>query len=289
MCLDIAFKAVFTGEEDVLAKLVSSITGIDYWDLKDNLTFETNEIPISRKNEKAKRCDFILRMTNNNVINLEINANYYTGMKIKNLAYVCGLYSKATKKGKKYDDNFVTIQINLDCYKENNNKALEEYLLQEVMSHKVYTNSLSIFNLNVVKCNDIYYNCCNKENIPDYIRWGALIYTRDFDKMPNIIKDILTKEEVERIMDKIEKLQDDSLFMSELEAMEWQEWEDRSIQTEMRKKGFDDGLALGIKEGIKENTREMILAMINNNLSLETISKITNKTIEEINEIINID
>ena len=254
MCLDIAFKAVFTGEENILAKLVSSITGIDYWDLKDNLTFETNEIPISRKNEKAKRCDFILRMTNNNVINLEINANYYTGMKIKNLAYACGLYSKATKKGKKYDDNFVTIQINLDCYKENNNKALEEYLLQEVMSHKVYTNSLSIFNLNVVKCNDIYYNCCNKENIPDYIRWGALIYTRDFDKMPDIIKDILTKEEVERIMDKIKKLQDDSLFMSELEALEWQEWEDRSIQTEMRKKGFDDGLALGIKEGIKENT-----------------------------------
>ena len=107
--------------------------------------------------------------------------------------------------------------------------------------------------------------------------------------MPDIIKDILTKEEVERIMDKIKKLQDDSLFMSELEAMEWQEWEDRSIQTEMRKKGFDDGLALGIKEGIKENTRETILAMINNNLSLETISKITNKTIEEINEIINID
>ena len=53
MCYDIAFKAIFTGEENILAKLVSSITGIDYWDLKDNLIFETNELPISRKNEKA--------------------------------------------------------------------------------------------------------------------------------------------------------------------------------------------------------------------------------------------
>ena len=51
--------------------------------------------------------------------------------------------------------------------------------------------------------NDIYYNCCNKKNIPDYIRWGALIYTRDFKKIPSIAKNILTKEEVERIMDKI--------------------------------------------------------------------------------------
>ena len=54
MCYDIAFKAVFTGEENILAKLVSSITGIDYWDLKDNLIFETNEIPISKKMKKLK-------------------------------------------------------------------------------------------------------------------------------------------------------------------------------------------------------------------------------------------
>ena len=274
MCYDIAFKAIFTGEENILAKLVSSITGIDYWDLKDNLIFETNELPISRKNEKAKRCDFILRMNKNNIINLEINTSNYIGKKIKNLAYICSIYSKTTKRSEEYNDDFITFQINLDCYEKNKSKILEEYLLQEVTSHKVYTNSLSIFNLNVVKCNDIYYNCDNKEDIPDYIRWGALIYTRNFKKSPSIVKNILTKEEVEKIMDKIEKLQDDSLFMSKLEAMEWQEWEDKSIQTEIR------------NEGREQEKKEIILSMAKNNLPIETISKITNKTIKEINEII---
>ena len=278
MCYDIAFKAIFTGEENILAKLVSSITGIDYWDLKDNLIFETNELPISRKNEKTKRCDFILRMNKNNIINLEINTSNYVGKKIKNLAYICSIYSKTTKRSEEYNDDFITLQINLDCYEKNKSKILEEYLLQEVTSHKVYTNSLSIFNLNVVKCNDIYYNCDNKEDIPDYIRWGALIYTRDFKKIPSIAKNILTKEEVERIMDKIEKLQDDSLFMSKLEAMEWQEWEDKSIESEIRKESYTAGR--------EQEKKEIILSMIKNNLPIETISKITNKTIEEINEII---
>ena len=252
LCRDIAFKAVFTGEENILAKLVSSITGIDYWDLKDNLIFETNEIPISKQNEKAKRCDFILRMTNNNIINLEINSNYYTRMPIKNLSYICGLYSISTKRGEEYDDSFVAIQINLDCYEDNKNKALEEYLLQEVTSHKVYTNSLSIFNLNVVKCNDIYYNCDDEENIPDYIKWGALIYTRDFSKIPDIAKGILTKREMERIMDKIEKLNNDSLFMTEFEAMKWQERKEKCL----REDGINEGYALGLECGLAQGLED---------------------------------
>ena len=88
LCRDIVFKAVFTGEENILAKLVSNIARIDYWVLKDNLIFETNEIPIDKKNEKAKRCDFILRISNKNIINLEINTSNYTGKKIKNLANI---------------------------------------------------------------------------------------------------------------------------------------------------------------------------------------------------------
>lgn len=294
MCYDIVFKAIFTGEENILAKMISSITGINYLDLKDNLAFETNEIPISRKNEKAKRCDFILRMNNNNIINLEINTSYYKGKKIKNLAYICGLYSTSTKRKEEYDDKFFAIQINLDCYKKEENKVLEQYLLQEVTSHKTYTNNLSIFNLNVVKCNEIYYNCGNKEEITDYIKWGALIYTRDFSEIPNIARDILTEKEVKKIMSKIEKLNNDSLFMSELEAMEWQEWEDRSIMTEARNEGYNSGFQLGIEQGLEQGLEQgidkgisqTIKNMFKNNLSIDIISKVTNKTVNEINEII---
>ena len=137
--------------------------------------------------------------------------------------------------------------------------------------------------MNVVKCNDLYYNCGNKEDIPDYARWGALFYTKDFSEIPSIAKNILTKEEVEKIMDKIEKLQDDSLFMSKLEALEWQEWEDRSILTEVKNQAY----TVGMEQGLEQKTKEIILSMKKNNIPMEAISKVTNKTINEIKEIIN--
>lgn len=41
-----------------------------------------------------------------------------------------------------------------------------------------------------------------------------------------------------------------------------------------------------MKQGIEQNNKELILSMIKNEISIDMISKITNKTIEEINEII---
>ena len=57
---------------------------------------------------------------------------------------------------------------------------------------------------------------------------GALIYCDDFSKIPDIVKGIMTDEERDRIMDKINKLTSDDVFMTELEAREWDEWEANS-------------------------------------------------------------
>ena len=120
---DITMKAIFTDEVNILAKMVSDITGIDYKLLEDNVVLETNEIPISRKNEKTKKCDFILKIDKDNILNLEINTSYYPEVVIKNLSYLFGIYSRTSKKGKKYNKNILIRQVNLNCYddKDNNN------------------------------------------------------------------------------------------------------------------------------------------------------------------------
>lgn len=79
-------------------------------------------------------------------------------------------------------------------------------------------------------------------------------------------------------MDKIEKLNNDSLFMSELEAMKWQEKKEKCL----REDGINEGYALGLEQ----KTKEIVLSMVNNKLPIDTISKVTNKTASEINEII---
>lgn len=83
-------------------------------------------------------------------------------------------------------------------------------------------------------------------------------------------------------MDKLNKLTSEDLFYSEEVALEWEEWERRSIETEIRKKSAEEGL----KQGIEQNTKDMIISMKKNNVTLDLISKITNKSIEEIKEIL---
>lgn len=286
---DISYKAVFTDEEKILAKMVSDITGMDYNILKNNITLETNELPISSINEKAKRCDFIIRIDKDNILNIELNSSHYTGLVIKNLAYLCQIFCRETKTGDQYNENLNVMQININCFTKNNNETfkednkeiLNEYKIQNVKTKEIYAKNISILTLDIVKCYETYYNLDNKNNIPNYIKWGTLIYNRDFEEIPNIVKGIMTSKERDKIMDKMAKLSRNSSYMSELEAMEWAEWETRSRETEAKKLG----LAEGLTKGKEENTKEIILLMLDNNLSLDMISKVTNKSIDEIEKI----
>ena len=279
ICYDSVFKALFMDEVNILTKMVSDITGMDYEILENNITLETNELPVNSLKEKVKKCDFILRIDKNKILNIELNASYYTGLLIKNLAYLCNIFSRVTKKSDKYDENLNVIQLNLNCYEKNKAKdVLEEYKLQNIKTHEIYSENISILSLDIVKCHDIYYNDDNKEKLPEFIKWGTFIYNRNYDMIPSILNGLISERQVKKIMDKIDKLTNDSLFMSELEKEEWAVWEENSKLAYAKDEG--------ISQGIEQNTKEMILSMIKNKIDIETISKITNKTIEEINQII---
>lgn len=292
LCYDIAFKAVFTDEENILTKMVSDITGMDYNILKNNITLETNELPISSINEKAKRWDFILRIDKNKILNLELNSSHYTGMLIKNLAYLCQIFSRETKSGDKYNKNLNVMQINLNCYtksndtKSKNKEILNEYQIQNIKTHEVYAKNISILTLDIVKCYEKYYNLINKGDIPNYIRWGTLIYNRNFEEIPNIVKGIITDKERDKIMDKMANLSRNNLFMSELEAREWAEWERKSIEADAIERGLAKGMAQGMAQGIEQTNIKNIKNMYAKNISIEDIADITDKSIEEIEKII---
>ena len=59
------------------------------------------------------------------------------------------------------------------------------------------------------------------------------------------------------------------------------EWEKQVMLDDAR----EEGLKQGYEEGIKQNIQEIILSLLKKNMSLEDISDITGKTIDEIKEI----
>ena len=145
---------MFIDQENILGKMISDITGIDYGLLKDNIVLDVNEIALSRKNEKFKRCDFILRVEDYNIINLEINRQSHTGMIVKNLSYLFRLFSSSFSKGEAYNDNLVVMQININCFKDKSDdvKALSKYHLREDDDNRLYAKNLVIYDLTGKKC-----------------------------------------------------------------------------------------------------------------------------------------
>ena len=70
----------------------------------------------------------------------------------------------------------------------------------------------------------------------------------------------------------------------------WKEENDlinQSIINEVKRKTLKDGIQQGIQQGIQENQKEIVLGMHEEGLSIETISKISKLSVDEINEIIN--
>ena len=83
-------------------------------------------------------------------------------------------------------------------------------------------------------------------------------------------------------MSVLDKLTKEDLFMSEEEALEWAEWERKTILSDMKKEGKKEGK----EEGKEEATIGLIKSMLENNADLEFISKVTGKSKEEIEKIL---
>ena len=152
MCYDVIFKSVFTNNENILAKMISAITGIDYNVFKDNIRLEINEIPISRKNEKAKKCDFIVKIDKSTIVNLELNRQNLKTNTVKNLSYAFSLFKTNSSKGEEYYEKFKVMQININCYKDNLDVLMQYYISAKGRNDTNCINNFVIYSLNVYKC-----------------------------------------------------------------------------------------------------------------------------------------
>lgn len=287
---DRIFKALFINNENALAKLIADLTDIPYDKLKDNIVLEINEIPIIYKGEKFKRSDFIVSF-DNFMINIEANVDSYVGQITKNLSYVFTLYGRGFDKGEKYRDNKMIIQINLNAFSEKKNKDyLVDYMIRD-KNGDVYIDNLKIFNLDIVKCYDMYYNCGNLDNLSNSTKWGAFLWSSCEDSnVCDILDGVLDKKEVDELKLRLEGLNMNAHgIMSRREAKRWGEWIKNAMIDSAKKEAIETGIKEGRKEGISEGKElaiiDTIKAMIQNDIDIDTISKVTGKSINEINEI----
>ena len=274
LCNDVIFKSLFTGLEFILEKLIYDITGNSI----NNIILHYNEIPIVRGKEKFKRCDFLIKK-DNTIYNIELNNSSSKTNLIKNTSYIFSLFASDTSKGKKYNKDLNIIQININNFTRYNKPVLDYKFINDNYGYN-YLDSLKIYELDIVKCKKMYYN--ERIRKRRHIKWGALFSCITIEEMKLIIDELLTKKESEIFMEKLEKITKEEYIMSEAEALRLDNMYRESLKEEYLEEGKNLGILEGKNLGIEEKTGDIIKNMLNNNFSLDTISKITSKPIQEI-------
>ena len=89
MIYDEVFKSVLQDKESegYLVDIINNVTGIKKDYMKGNIVFKNVELPKNSVREKGKATDLIVEIKEN-IINLEMNKNYYEGLYDKNDSYI---------------------------------------------------------------------------------------------------------------------------------------------------------------------------------------------------------
>ena len=100
---DPVFKAFMLSEDtrEYTAKLINLITKIPKEEILKHSVFNNVEIPIRNKKDKRYRTDIIITIMNN-IINIEMNREYYEGLLSKNDAYKSRIYGDQFDIGDNY-------------------------------------------------------------------------------------------------------------------------------------------------------------------------------------------
>ena len=157
------FKAIFTPKKnrELLKEFIKrSLRAVLNSDLED-LVVLSSEIAKTNVHIKGKTLD-ILAETKDNILNIELNNSYYPSLHNRNASYIFSKYSEEVKVSETYNKMKMFIQINLTKGLSKDYPSLDIYTLKGEKTNKKYIDNLIILEFNIDKIKDECYNG-NKE------------------------------------------------------------------------------------------------------------------------------
>ncbi len=266
---DRAFKEVMLEEKnkDILKALLEKILNVTI----DELEVLNVEKLLGNVHVKSQRLDLNLK-TNIGRINVEVNSSNYEYVKVRNLAYLCDIYSHCTLVGEEYDVNTKYIQINLSYKLGKNNNPIDIYEIKNEDGENLVDNFL-IYVVNM----DYYMNLWYTKNIEE-LNNNLVIVMLGLEKRELLN---LSKKDgmVLRYMKELDRVNEEPEFRQYMSLEEDQ----RKIYNTFRKER--DEAFKERDEALEKQLEKLVKNMLDSNMSIDSIAKITELSIDEINKI----
>ncbi len=284
---DRVFHDMFNEHEmDTIEWTVMQILNCSYEDIHGKVTVGNSRLTNPSLDDKTKYVDLIVEFKDEIII-IELNNNATTNY-LRNVLYAMNSIINKYLVGEGYLDKRVTgILVNLNWYKninESNNIPGKEIINYQYPSNEYKDEYLlKIININL----DYYQKLCYDETEKSDTLWKLFTINNKTDL------GIITKEEklLNNYHNKLKRLSHDKEYC----RMVWDErLNNNLVKHDYYISGFDKGIEQGLeqgtknglKQGIEQTRQEMIINMYNDKVPIETISKYSNLSIDEIKKII---
>ena len=235
---------------------------------------------------RGQRLDLLVK-TNEKIINVELNTNYSQEIMIRNLHYIFKLSSENTERGNKYKIGYSIIQVNLNFYNSKYEKSI--YTLYDKVNKIELTDYIKIYNVGIDKYIKNYYN-----NDKKFTKGEEALIMLDLGKQG--LEELSEKSEiVNNFKEEVIKANNDEFVVDwisrEEEQKQYEEVMYEKGLNQGKQQGLSEGLTkgkeLGISEGAKQTNLENAKKMLELNIDLEIISKVTGLTIDKIESLRN--
>ena len=278
---DKAFKEIMMKEENfnILKKVLETILKVSIQEIKlQPLNLNTGNIHI-----KGKEVDLLV-ITEQGKIEVEVNTYYNDYVRVRNFSYITNIYNNQVTVGDKYSEDTNVIQINLN-YGIPDTKYRRIYKVRDEEG-KEYIKNFCIYEINMEKLKKIWYD---KNELEIEKNKYLLMLDMEISDLKKLSKDQVVRE----YMEKIEKLNEDPIFINWITK----EKDEQMIKNTQLYRATQEGINIGISQGIKQGVnqginqgmkKEKILiakSMLQENMNLELIHKITGLTKEEIEKL----
>ena len=272
---DRVFKSIAHGNNGKV--ILEAILGNVFDEPVEILEFIPVELPQDTEDERKKVLDVLVRV-GNRIINVEVNAQGLSEVtKIRNLAYLCKLFSKNVSKGQEIDVETEFLQINF-IY---NSKVTDKMVLKSYLTHEdgIYTKNFSIWNVFIENVEKICYTDAKERE--------KLRYLLMMDKTPEELANFFPDDEIIKMFrGEIVRLNSNAKFIREISEEEEKEMIHNTELKLSKQEGKEEGHVEGKAEGIEEKTVDVIKNAISEGISIETIAKIVDLSIDEVKNII---
>ena len=271
---DRTFKEVFLNpkNEDLLKVLLEDILKVKI-EIKKILP---TELITGNNIIKSKRVDALI-LAINKKIEIEINASINEYVYIRNMAYICNIYSTNALVGDSYNQDIDIIQINLTWgldYEE----SKREFRISD-KNGNVYVKNLLIMEINMEYYKKIWYSKDEKK-----IKENELLVMLDLNE--GELKKMPKSDKIsEKYIESVTIVNNDPFFQEYMSQEEDQRKMQNSLIREAEDTGYEKGIKFGEEKGLKLLEKEKIdiaKSLIQSGMSLEDVSRHTKIDISKL-------